>query len=123
MSLLNANIDHFPAWHPFLINEDVHSLAIDLALRKVANATFTVLALMRASDLSQQHEISNKLKDFLQCAWACKVSSGTHIALVKTTIDKWVITVQEAHILLTMADLGCHSKTIMSSPNCKLTCI
>jgi len=43
-----------------------------------------VLALVRASDLSQYHEISDKLKDFLQHMWECELTSGAHIALVKT---------------------------------------
>ena len=64
----NADVDHLSAWHPFLIDEDVHGPAIDFAIRKAANATSAVLALVRASDLSQHHEISDKLKDFLQRA-------------------------------------------------------
>jgi isocitrate/isopropylmalate dehydrogenase len=82
------NSDHLSAWHPFLINEDIHGPAIDLAVRKAANATSAVLALVRASDITQRHEISDKLKDFLQQAWACEVASGTHVALVKTAIDE-----------------------------------
>lgn len=81
-------VDHFPAWHPFLIDEDIHSPAVDFAIRKAANFTSAVLALVRASDLPQRHEISDKLKDFLQCAWACELTSGAHLALVKTTIDE-----------------------------------
>lgn len=88
MSPFNPNVDHFSMWNPFLIDEDVHGPAIDLAIRKAANATSTVLALVRASDLTQRHEISDKLKDFLQRAWACEVMSGTHVALVKTTVDE-----------------------------------
>ena len=81
-------VDHFPAWHPFLIDEDIHSPAVDFAIRKAANFTSAVLALVRASDLPQRHEISDKLKDFLQCAWACELTSGAHLALVKTTINE-----------------------------------
>lgn len=84
----NANVDHFSAWHPFLVNENVHGPAIDLAVRKAANATSAVLALVRASDITQRHEISDKLKDFLQRAWECEVASGAHVALVKTAIDE-----------------------------------
>jgi len=86
--LFNPNVDRFSAWHPFLVDEDVHGPAIDLAIRKAANATSTVLALVRASDVSQRHEISDKLKDFLQRAWACEVTSGAHVALIKTAIDE-----------------------------------
>jgi hypothetical protein len=74
--------------HPFLINEDVHGPAIDFAIRKTANAMSVVLALVRASDLPQRHELSDKIKDFLQRAWACELTSGAHLALVKTTIDE-----------------------------------
>ena len=91
MSPFNPNVAHFSGWYPFLINEDIHGPAVDLAIRKAANATSTVRALVRGSDLSQWHEISDKLKDFLQRAWACEVTSGTHIALVKTVIDESVI--------------------------------
>lgn len=87
----NPNVGHFSAWYPFLINKDVHGPAIDLAIHKTANATSTVLALVQGSDVSQWHKISDKLKDFLQRAWACEVMSGTHISLVKTGIDKSVI--------------------------------
>ena len=80
----NADVDHLSAWHPFLIDEDVHGPAIDFAVRKAANATSGVLALVRASDLSQRHEISDKLKDFLQRTWECELTSAAHIALVKT---------------------------------------
>jgi hypothetical protein len=83
----NQNINHFPA-SPFPINEDVHGPAIDLAIRKTANATSAVLALVRASNLSLRHEISDKLKDFLQRAWACELACGVHLALVKTVIDE-----------------------------------
>lgn len=86
ISPLNPN--HPPAWHPFLINEDVHGPAVDLAIRKTANATSVVLALVRASDLSQRHELSDKLKGFLQRAWGCELTSGAHLALVKTAIDE-----------------------------------
>lgn len=116
----NPNVDHLSPWHPFLINEDVHGAAIDLAIRKAANATSTVLALVRASDISQRHDISDKLKDFLQRAWACEVASGTHVALIKTAIDEYVISVQES-LELTTIGLGCRSKMILSSPNCKPT--
>ncbi len=86
--MFNPNIEHFPAWHPFLINKDVHGPAVDFAIRKMANTTSSVLMLVQVSDLSRQHEISDKLKDFLQCMWACEVASGVHLALVKTAVDK-----------------------------------
>lgn len=82
------NLNHPPAWHPFLVNEDVHGPAVDFAIRKAVNATSAVLALVRASDLSQRHELSDKLKDFLQRAWGCELTSGAHLALVKTAIDE-----------------------------------
>ena len=88
LSTFNPNIEHSPAWHPFLINEDVHGPAVDFAIRKTANTTSSVLTLVQASDLSQQHEISDKLKDFLQCTWACEVTSRVHLALVKTAVDE-----------------------------------
>jgi len=88
LSTFNPNIEHSPAWHPFLINEDVHGPAVDFAIRKMANTTSSVLTLVQASDLSRRHEISDKLKDFLQRAWACEVASGVHLALVKTAVDK-----------------------------------
>ncbi|KAI9431447.1 hypothetical protein F5148DRAFT_1155098 [Russula earlei] len=88
--LSNQNINHFPA-SPFPINEDVHGPAIDLASRKTTNATSAVLALMRASNLSLRHEISDMLKDFLQCAWACELACGVHLALVKTVIDEMLL--------------------------------
>ena len=91
MSPLKPDVAHFSGWYPFLINEDIHGPAVDLAIRKAANATSTVLVLVQGSDLSQRHEILDKLKDFLQCAWACEVTSGTHIALVKTAINESVI--------------------------------
>ena len=83
-SPFDANVDHLSAWHPFLIDEDVHGPAIDFAIHKAANSTSAMLALVRASDLSQRHEILEKLKDFLQRAWECELTSGAHIALVKT---------------------------------------
>jgi hypothetical protein len=87
-SPFGPSVDHSPAWHPFLVNEEVHGPAVDFAIHKAANATSAVLALVRASDLSQRHEISDKLKDFLQRAWACGLTSGAHLALVKTTVDE-----------------------------------
>jgi cell wall assembly regulator SMI1 len=87
-SPFSPGVDHSPAWHPFLINEEVHGPAVDFAIHKVANATSSALVLVRASDLSQRHEISDKLKDFLQRAWACGLTSGAHLALVKTTVDE-----------------------------------
>ena len=86
--MFNPNIEHSLAWHPFLINEDVHGPVVDFAIRKTANTTSSVLTLVQASDLSRQHEISDKLKDFLQRTWACEVASGVHLALVKTAVDK-----------------------------------
>ena len=88
ISMFNSNIDYSPAWHPFLINENVHGPAVDFAIRKTANTTSSVLTLVQASDLSRRHEISDKLKDFLQRAWACEVTSGVHLALVKTAVDE-----------------------------------
>lgn len=88
ISMFHPNIDHFPAWHPFLVNEDVHGPAVDVAIRKTANTTSSVLTLVQASDLSRRHQISDKLKDFLQRAWACEVTSGVHLALVKTAVDE-----------------------------------
>ncbi|KAI9429353.1 hypothetical protein H4582DRAFT_2065371 [Lactarius indigo] len=64
------------SWHPFLINEDIHGPAVDFAIRKATNATSVVLAL---------------LKDFLQRAWASELSSGSHIALVRTVIDEMLL--------------------------------
>jgi hypothetical protein len=81
----NADVDHPSAWHPFLIDEDVHGPAVDFAVHRAANATSAVLVLVRASNFSQRHEISDKLKGFLQRAWECQLSSGAHIALVKTS--------------------------------------
>lgn len=80
--------DHSPAWHPFLINEDVHGPAVDFVILKAANTTSVVLAYVRASELSRRHELSDKLKDFLQRAWESELSSGTHLSLVKTVIDE-----------------------------------
>ncbi|KAF8265393.1 hypothetical protein EI94DRAFT_1702524 [Lactarius quietus] len=88
VSPLNPNADLSKSWHPFLINEDIHGPAVDFAICKVANATTVVLALVRASDLTQRHGLSDKLKDFLQCAWALELSTGSHVALVKTVIDE-----------------------------------
>ncbi|KAH9030770.1 hypothetical protein EDB85DRAFT_2146500 [Lactarius pseudohatsudake] len=84
-------MDRSLSWHPFLINEDIHGPAVDFAIRKATNATSVVLALVRASDLSQRHELSDKLKDFIQRAWASELSSGSHIALVKTVIDEMLL--------------------------------
>ena len=86
--MFNPNIEHFLAWHPFLINENIHGPAVDFAIHKMANTTSSVLMLVQVSDLSRQHEISDKLKDFLQCMWACEVASRVHLALVKTVVDK-----------------------------------
>ena len=88
LSPFSPDPDRSPAWYPFLINEDVHGPAVDFAIHKAANTTSTILALVWASDLSQRHEMSVKLKDFLQHAWTCELASGTHLALVKTTIDE-----------------------------------
>ena len=82
------NRDHSPAWHPFLINEELHGPAVDFAIRKAANTTSVVLALVRASDLLRRHEMSDKLKDFLQGAWASELSSTAHLSLVKIVIDE-----------------------------------
>lgn len=79
---------HSLPWHPFIINEDIHGPAVDFAIRKAANATSVALALVRASDFTQRHELSDKLKDFLQRAWASELSSGSHLALVKTVIGE-----------------------------------
>lgn len=88
LSLFDLNVDHSPAWHPFLINEDIHGPAVDFAIRKAANTTFAVLAFVRAGDLSRRHELSDMLKDFLRRAWASELSSGTHLSLVKTVVDE-----------------------------------
>ena len=85
---LNPDVDHSQSWYPFLINESIHGPAVDFAVRKAAIATSAVLALVHASDLTQRHGLSDKLNDFLQCAWASELSSGSHIALVKTVIDE-----------------------------------
>lgn len=87
-SPINLNVDHSPAWHLFLINEDIHGPAVDCAIRKAANTTFFVLAFVRASDLSRCHEPSDKLKEFLQSAWVSEISSGAHLSLVKTMIHE-----------------------------------
>jgi hypothetical protein len=87
-SLSNADADHFLAWHPFLIDENVHGPVIDFAVRKAANATSAVLVLMQASDLSQCHKILDQLKVFLQHTWECELMSGAHIALIKTAFIK-----------------------------------
>lgn len=87
-ALSTFNVDHSPAWHPFLINEDVHGPAVDFAILKAANTTSFVLAFVRASELSRRHELSDKLKDFLQYAWESELSSGAHVSLVKTAIDE-----------------------------------
>jgi hypothetical protein len=88
VSPLDLNADRSKSWHPFLINEDIHGPAVDFAIRKAANATAVVLALVRASDLTQRHGLSDKLKDFLQRAWASALSTGSHVALVKAVIDE-----------------------------------
>jgi hypothetical protein len=87
-SFVAPNTDYSPAWHPFLINEDLHGPAVDFAIRKAANTTSVVLAFVRASDLRRRHEISDKLKDFLQGAWGSELSSAAHLSLVKTVIDE-----------------------------------
>ncbi|KAH9033064.1 hypothetical protein EDB85DRAFT_1890351 [Lactarius pseudohatsudake] len=76
LSPLNPSVDKSLSWHPFLINEDIHGPAVDFAIRKTTNATSVVLAL---------------LKDFLQHAWASELSSGSHVALVKTVIDEMLL--------------------------------
>ncbi|KAH9174009.1 hypothetical protein EDB89DRAFT_1956232 [Lactarius sanguifluus] len=91
LSPRDPNVDRSLAWHPFLINEDIHGPAVDFAIRKATNATSVVLSLVRASDLSQRHELSDKLKDFIQRAWASELSSGSHVALVKTVIDEMLL--------------------------------
>jgi hypothetical protein len=87
-SPVELNMAHSPAWHPFLINEDLHGPAVDFAIRKAANTTSVVLAFVRASDLPRRHEISDKLKDFLQGAWRSELSSAAHLSLVKIVIDE-----------------------------------
>lgn len=87
-SLPDPNAVHPLPWYPFLINEDIHGPAVDLAICKAANATSIVLALVCASDLTQRHELSDKLKDFLQRASASELSTGSHLALVKNVIDE-----------------------------------
>ncbi|KAI9437481.1 hypothetical protein H4582DRAFT_2057850 [Lactarius indigo] len=91
LSPLDPNVDRSLSWQPFLINEDIHGPAVDFMIRKATNATSAVLALVWASDLSRRHELSDKLKDFLQCAWASELSSGSHVALVKTVIDEMLL--------------------------------
>ena len=88
LSPLDPNAGHAKPWHPFLINEDIHGPAVDFTICKAANVTTVVLALIRASDLTQRHGLSDKLKDFLQRAWASELSTASHIALVKTVIDE-----------------------------------
>lgn len=85
---LSPNADHALSWHPFLINEDVHGPAVDFAIRKAANATSSALVLVRASDLTLRHELSEKFKDFLQRAWAAELSTGSHVSLIKAVIDE-----------------------------------
>lgn len=85
---VELNMDHSPAWHPFLINEDLHGPAVDFAIHRAANMTSVILAFVRASDLPRRHEVSDKLKDFLQGAWASERSSATHLSLVKIVIDE-----------------------------------
>ena len=87
-TLLDPIVDHSQPWHPFLINKSIHGPTIDFSIHKAANLTSVVLALVCASDLNQRHGLSDKLKDFLQRAWASELSSGTHLALVKTVIDE-----------------------------------
>lgn len=87
-SSIELDMDNFPAWHPFLINEDVHGPAVDFAIRKAANMTSVVLAFVRASDLPRRHEISDKLKEFLQVAWASELSTAAHLSLVKIVVDE-----------------------------------
>ena len=87
-SPLHPNVDRSPAWHPFIIDEEMHGPAVDFAILKAANATSIVLAFVRASDLSRRHELSDKLKDFLERAWASELSSGAHLSFVKTVIDE-----------------------------------
>jgi hypothetical protein len=88
LSPLVPDAGHVKSWHPFLINEDIHGPTVDFAIHKAANVTTIVLALIRASDLTQCHGLSDKLKDFLQCAWASELSTASHVALVKTVIDE-----------------------------------
>lgn len=88
LSPFDPDADRSPAWHPFLINEDIHGPAVDFAILKAANTTSDLLAFVRASDLPRRHELSDKLKDFLERAWASELSSGTHLSLVKTVIDE-----------------------------------
>lgn len=85
---LVSTASHAKPWHPFLIDEDIHGPAVDFAIRKAANVTAVVLALVCASDLTQRHGLSDKLQDFLQCAWASELSTASHVSLVKTVIDE-----------------------------------
>jgi hypothetical protein len=87
-SPVELDMNRSPAWHPFLINEDLHGPAVDFAILRAANTTSVVLGFVRASDLPRRHEISDKFKDFLQGAWASELSSATHLSLVKTVIDE-----------------------------------
>jgi len=87
-SPVKLNTNRSPAWHLFLINEDLHGPVVDFVIRKAINATSIVLAFVRASDLPRRHEISDKLKDFLQSARASELSSATHLSLVKIVIDE-----------------------------------
>lgn len=113
----NTDVDHLSALRPFLIDEDVHGPAIDFAIRKAANSTSAMLALVRASDLSQRHKISDKLKDFLQRTWECELTSGAHIALVKTTFAELVDIVRDAHVMMTNSGVGYCSKMILFFPS------
>jgi hypothetical protein len=89
LSSFDPDADHSPpAWHPFLINEDIHGPAVDFAILKAANTSSNLLAFVRASDLPRRHELSDKLKDFLERSWASELSSGAHLSLVKTVIDE-----------------------------------
>ncbi|KAH8991828.1 hypothetical protein EDB83DRAFT_2325377 [Lactarius deliciosus] len=64
LSPRDPNVDRSLAWHPFLINEDIHGPAVDFAIRKATNATSS-------------------------CAVAC--TSKSHVALVKTVIDEMLL--------------------------------
>ncbi|KAH9020139.1 hypothetical protein EDB85DRAFT_1896325 [Lactarius pseudohatsudake] len=78
LSPLNPSVDKSLSWHPFLINEDIHGPAVDFAIRKTTNATSVVLALTSS-------------RTFFNCAWASELSSGSHVALVKTVIDEMLL--------------------------------
>ena len=82
------HVDHSPNLHSFLINENIHGPAVDFAIRNAINSTSTVLALVRASDLTQRYHLDDRMKAFLQHAWASELSTGTHLALVKMAIDE-----------------------------------